>query len=46
MSKIKSPFMDDGFNHDLEEGIKRLQDIEDGNVLPTFVEFFKLCILY
>ena len=26
--------------------VKRLSDIENGKVLPTFEEFFKLCILY
>ncbi len=26
--------------------LKRYQDIENGKVLPTFIEFFKLCIIF
>ena len=44
MRKIKSPYLNNEANINPE--LKRLQDIEDGKVFPTFEEFFKLCLVY
>ncbi len=31
---------------DLKTALKRYRDIESGKVLPTFIEFFKLAIIF
>ncbi len=44
LTKILHPHDEEKIFHKIEEAIPRYKEIENGDVIPTFEEFFKICI--